>query len=288
MHFRKKSVTKYAVCPKFAGRIGNQMFIYASSFAVALMKNMEVELTDDCSLTQIFNLHANIVPRYLFWSRCRSVKTMKESHGARFDRRIVNFIPRESISFVTYLQSYKYFENERNAILKEFSFKQHIRMKAKFIFERVTTEYNNAIDSKWQFVGVHVRRGDKIDIRKNDKRSGIKVATKEYLSKAVDWYESMYTNVFFVVISDDMLWTKKNMPGNIKVKYIENNPPEIDLAIITMCDHFIMTVGTFGWWAGWLIGGNVTYFNNPAEDDSVLKEAFGDYTDHFPDYWVGL
>jgi hypothetical protein len=45
-----------------------------------------------------------------------------------------------------------------------------------------------------RLIGVHVRRGDYVN-----HPAGYKVATKQYLEKAVLWYQSRYKNIYFIV-----------------------------------------------------------------------------------------
>ena len=33
------------------------------------------------------------------------------------------------------------------------------------------------------------------------------------------------------------------------------------MAVLTLCDHSILSIGTFGWWSAWLTGGKVVYYS---------------------------
>ena len=48
-----------------------------------------------------------------------------------------------------------------------------------------------------------------------------------------------------------------------------------------------MTVGTFGWWAGFLAQGDVVYYSSPFAEDTKLYEEFtpGDF---FLPEWTGM
>ena len=35
-----------------------------------------------------------------------------------------------------------------------------------------------------------------------------------------------------------------------------------DMAIMSLCDHIIITAFTFGWWGAWLSKGNVVYLHD--------------------------
>jgi galactoside 2-L-fucosyltransferase 1/2 len=86
----------------------------------------------------------------------------------------------------------------------------------------------------------------------------------------------------FFLLWHQMEWTKKNMPKDIIVKYIQGTT-EADL----LCDHVITTIGTFSWWSGWLAGGEVTYVKSPAKQGTPLAHWLN-YKDYFDPEWIGL
>jgi hypothetical protein len=51
----------------------------------------------------------------------------------------------------------------------------------------------------------------------------------------------------------------------------------------------IQTVGTFGWWAGWLNNGKVINYKWPAKEKGRLRATFSaDYSDFFMPHWIGM
>ncbi|XP_052280959.1 galactoside alpha-(1,2)-fucosyltransferase 1-like [Dreissena polymorpha] len=46
-----------------------------------------------------------------------------------------------------------------------------------------------------------------------------------------------------------------NNSNNWKVAFLEGNSDAVDMAVLSLCDHTIVSTGTFGWWAAWLAGG---------------------------------
>lgn len=132
-------------------------------------------------------------------------------------------------------------------------------------------------------------------------------------------------DVIFVVCSDDHLWSKEhfrstilrvaqqlhsfNATGdefhfsvendvektmshrqlsvNVAVIYSPGASSEQDLAILSYCNHTIMTVGTFGWWAGYLAGGITVYYKDFPAPGGGLVQWFS-RKDFFPSEWVGL
>ena len=62
---------------------------------------------------------------------------------------------------------------------------------------------------------------------------------------------------------------------------------QVHLAVLGKCNHVIMSVGTFGFWAGYLSGGDVIYYTPPYKKGSPLDIQFsGD--DFFLPKWIGI
>lgn len=85
-------------------------------------------------------------------------------------------------------------------------------------------------------------------------------------------------------IHDDV---KERAARRTIVVFSEDHGTEEDLAILSACNHTIMTVGTFGWWAGYLAGGITVYYRSFPPEDSELHSLFS-REDHFPPDWVGF
>jgi hypothetical protein len=73
----------------------------------------------------------------------------------------------------------------------------------------------------------------------------------------------------------------------VKIAYSEGRSDGQDLAILSQCNHTIMTVGTYGWWAGYLAGGITIYYKNFPKPGSELSFIFN-REEFFPQEWIGL
>ena len=104
----------------------------------------------------------------------------------------------------------------------------------------------------------------------------------------MDYYRSRHSDTTFVVFSNDMSWCKDNIHDNHnKVIFSPYQQPGYDLALMSLCDHMIISVGTFGWWGGWLAGGDVIYFQGyPRPGSEIDKYFFKE--DFYPPTWTGL
>lgn len=300
----KPQKVDYFICPAFVGRIGNKLFLYASSYGIARSKGMKVVINTNCELLQYFTLNADI-RKDTSICHSRNVKTIKEEHSAVYDKRLLDFDNTHNVRLVQYLQSYLYFDRYKEEVRNQFTFSDEMikkvtllldnKLKGYDIYRKSTYHknhkykymkvYNETTQKKITLIGVHIRRGDWAKYPD----AGYNVPTKEYLRKAVEWYQSRTEHLVFVVASNGMEWAKDNMPKNITTIYLEGNPAWVDLAAITLCEHFISSSGTFSWWAAWLTGGNVTFFKWPAKEGTRFRTAYSkDYKDYYYSHWIGL
>ncbi|KAK7055037.1 Glycosyl transferase 11 [Halocaridina rubra] len=80
-----------------------------------------------------------------------------------------------------------------------------------------------------------------------------------YFHKAISYYRNKFPKPLFVIASDDRTYIE-NTFGKIKdIVFAPGKSKEQDLAILASCDHSIISVGSFGFWAGYLTGGEVVY-----------------------------
>ena len=98
------------------------------------------------------------------------------------------------------------------------------------------------------------------------------------------YFRQKYKNAFFVVLSNDQKWCKDNIIGN-NVIFSDFRKAIIDMAVMSLCQHMIITVGTFGWWGGWLSGGIVIYLKDYPRPGSYLAKSLVDY---YPPDWIGM
>jgi galactoside 2-L-fucosyltransferase 1/2 len=81
-----------------------------------------------------------------------------------------------------------------------------------------------------------------------------------YIRKAIDHFTRHFQNVLFIVCSDDSSWAKSHVQtGEEPVVFSPFSEPELDMCLMSKCNHTIMSTGTFSWWAAWLAGGQVVY-----------------------------
>jgi galactoside 2-L-fucosyltransferase 1/2 len=211
-----------------------------------------------------------------------------------------------------FLQSWRYFDDCKDDIRREFTFKAHILSVAKQFLQQTVNELFNKtiVQSKTNktfqkrnlqirkrgvtIIGIHIRRGDFLWFSTCISKFGFTTATATYIDKAMKYFTDKYVNpkrgrwVIFVVCSNALSWLVDNVKtGKSHVVLSQDHKPEEDLAILSLCDHVIVTTGTFSCWAGWLNKGTVFYYKDFPRFNSSLDLKTNRKYFFWPD-WIGL
>ena len=131
---------------------------------------------------------------------------------------------------------------------------------------------------RWTFVGIHSRRTDHLAFERERNMPSLKAS---YYLQAMDMYREKYSKVIFVYISDDIEWginslgnrnklgdlyfASAKLPANATDAQIDKSVGH-DMALMAMCNHTILSHGTFSYWAGFLAGGA-----------SIVPQHFAEY-----------
>ena len=274
----KQYIVYVEQCP---GRMGNLMFQYASLFGIAKRNNRSavVNTRRYNALWEIFNnltISRGTPPE-------RSAKWARRKYGTYY--RDTEQLPDSNVTLFGYFQSWKYFAGYESQIRQQFTFKDSILAEARDYLKKISMTYNvTAADGNLTFVGVHVRRGDRLSEKLANRYL---VASKSYIVKAMNAFRRNFTRVHFVVCSDGISWCREKLGRQKNVSFSESKSYGVDIAIMSLCNHTLTTVGTFGWWAGWLAGGVTTYYPNFAPKSSSLYKGVK-ISDHFLPNWIPM
>ncbi|GAV03065.1 hypothetical protein RvY_13547 [Ramazzottius varieornatus] len=150
-----------------------------------------------------------------------------------------------------YMQSWRYLEAFHDEVRQRLQFAPSIYESAIQALVLNTPKYILKNSSRpdgqpYTLVGIHVRRGDMVN-----HGYGYQPASEAYLLACVSYFTRYYPNVLFVVASNDISYCPKLFQGSF-VFIATVNPPEVDMALLTLMDHLILSVGTFGWWSAYL------------------------------------
>ena len=207
---------------------------------------------------------------------------MGEAKYGTYDKKFEN-LPKSNVQISGYFQSWKYFNKYEDELRAEFSFNKNLSDKATDYLHTIARTYDDSStpDGNLTFVGVHVRRGDRV-------RSQLyRVAPLSYITKAMADFRANFTRVHFVVCSDDISWCKENLGQQKNISFSEGRTVNVDFAILSSCNHTLSTVGTFSWWVSWLAGGTTTYYTNHANVSTYMYQHLT-FADFFLPNWIPM
>ena len=279
--------TIYIVAQSGPGRLGNQLFQYASVMGIFEDRQRHNPYQDDVTfcidqdhpftaLEQIFKGPFPACPTTM-----PPFKHLSErGYGiyTQFDETQYCASASCAFTFGTYLQSYKYLQLAGKSIRSALTLSSNeITQQARDTVYRVRTNPTTAV------VGIHVRRSDVLQV------DYLQEASVEYLQKAIHHYEAEFGyNVRFLVTSDDIEWCRSQEIFS-KAILVDSQNPILDFAILSHCDHYILTVGTFGWWGAWLgMAENVVYNQDAIVLDHATNRGKVRLEDYYPSVWTGM
>ena len=267
------------------GRLGNQMFQYASMRGIASVKGFDwvvppenYDHTANYALFETFKM-TNVQDKNIGFVEG---EILKETIHC-YDENLVDSCS-DNTNLDGFFQTEKYFENIVDEIRSDFTFKDEYLKPCK--------EFIDSLDTTPIFL--HVRRGDAIG-----KEHYHPVAPMSYYVEALKRFDED-TPCF--VFSDDLDWCKsqdlfksdkflfndnierydyQSMDGSGSMQY--TLLPHVDLCLMSLCSGAIIVNSSFSWWGAWL--------QNNRGKVIASKPWFGpsasdlDTSDVVPDHW---
>ena len=263
---------KYVVA-NLVGGLGNQLFIYATAFALAERCGRLLLLNQsyyhDCAEAEheryrldAFRISGQLLP-------ARSILGLWSDNRARYVRGIARrFVSSLGVAtLVDRLNGYQgplvcgeelatvlqgvwqcedYFKDYRQAICEQFVLRD--------VPSHVSPELLQIL-SEGETVCVHLRRGDTVLVEKW--RNSICCLGVDYYRKAAGEVCARVKWPKFVVFSDDALAARQVMEEATSLPVLYASDYQIgddlaDLYAMQHCRHFVLANSTFSWWAAWL------------------------------------
>jgi len=230
------------------GRLGNQMFQYATLIGIAKTYDLVVLVPDGkYQLLETFTLDSpykslNLKTDMISW---RGPYIERHFH---YDSFIANSPSVYSLSRGTgidvqgYFQTEKYFVHARTDVLGAFTFKDES-------IDLSTKEYFSKVD--YPSVTIGVRRGDYTGLPDFHP-----IPSMDYYKSAIQKIYEMHGKCSYHIVSDDIEWCKYNFPSIYSEEYGSFHYPHggyaNDLALFKHSDHNIVGNSSFHWWGSWL------------------------------------
>lgn len=253
----------------YMGRLGNQMFQFASVLGVADKKGYDAKFPLDncfiaersgpidlitgiytdvkCDLLDCFEISQN----YFIPAQNIRIDSWYQETLFTYDQRILGV--NDNTGLHGYLQTEKYFSHARDLILSQFKFKREYLDPANAYMENI-----RSLNRDSKIVSIHVRRGDYVMYPDSHP-----VCSKEYYNSSIENIKSCVVNPKFLVFSDDPEWCNHEFKGEEYIISDLGNPYS-ELCTMSICDHHIIANSSFSWWGAWL---------NKREDKTVIAPS---------------
>lgn len=143
----------------------------------------------------------------------------------------------ENIMLYGYFQSEKYFKNYKEVVLRNLSLDSEI--------EKISSDYINKIKNR-NSVCISIK------VEHNVGNSLYDVCGKDYYEKAIAYINDHVDNPLYFICSDNVDYVLKHFIDPNKYDCVcqdKSLPVHISLAIMGLCNHFIISNTSFGWWA---------------------------------------
>ncbi|XP_023235991.1 galactoside 2-alpha-L-fucosyltransferase 2-like [Centruroides sculpturatus] len=258
------------------GRLGNQMSTYAALLGLSALNNRTP-----------YAQHCNIVylqPYFLITAKeiYNLPNETREYQIARFLRSEDYHIPSDKKVLCGHKNpnSYTFYHHIKEKIKKEFQIKTHILNHVQTYLKSLR-KHPTAI-----FVGIHVRQTDYYVVLNKYHRNKVNL---QYFREAMEYFRIKYNDVIFLVVSDDRKWCKKNLDISPDVIITPaSSKPAYDMALLTQCNHTIITYGSFGFWSAYLGNGETVYFSGYLPKNPEFLKDNIPLNKQFPPEWIGL
>tara|TARA_Y100001936_G_C16030571_1_gene645265 strand:+ start:187 stop:1395 length:1209 start_codon:yes stop_codon:yes gene_type:complete len=252
------------------GNIGlaNVIWKIASAYGIAIKRNAKCYLGENQKPWQDISGFCGPFPK-LKPNNLPAEHYISEKYPGTFEKKMFEYdIDNKHIRVGTYLQSRKYFAHCEKEVIKMFQPKQEYISKANKWFKK------HGINDNDIKVCIHIRGGD---MNKEPQT----LPDNNWFIEAIS---KMPSNAKIIIFSDDFNLVR-SFSAFLNKKYIfaEKNSIMLDFTLMTCCNNFILSRGTFSWWAAFLSKNKnkVIY-----HDEFLNTELENHYPEYYPDDWI--
>jgi hypothetical protein len=225
------------------GRLGNQMFQYASLRGIARNRGFDfcIPSPNVAGQTDLNVRHsdANIYNTFQFSGVKYSItdyQTVTES-TFNFDQNLFDNCP-DNTNLLGYFQNENYFKHIEEEIRKDFTFSEEIQGLCR-----------NLLGNE-EYISLHIRRCDYVNNPNHP------LQPMSYYEDALKHFDS---SLPVIVFSDDHQWCyEQELFGVDRFLISENNTTAVDLCLQSMCSYHIICNSSFSWWGSYLANSKKT------------------------------
>tara|TARA_R110002051_G_scaffold107128_4_gene180070 strand:- start:1404 stop:2261 length:858 start_codon:yes stop_codon:yes gene_type:complete len=270
-----------------SGGMCSQLQSYASLLAVAKANNKKIVFSESmfnkgCGI-KIFDL-LQITPNIKPDSFFKDFKLKNINfHTTSYDETLFN-LDESNYDLSGRFDLYTYWYNDIKEIIDSWEFKNDFQIQAINRLNKIREK-----SGKKPTVSIHIRRGD-YTLPQNQP---LNIIDQDYYLKAITENFQPIKNYTFLVFSNDIEYAKNILEGDniyfIEPKGIDSysytSSEKDDLALLSLCDHHIITNSTYSWWGAYLsknINKKVICPTNWLAGSSFING------NHFPPGWINI
>jgi len=246
------------------GGLGNQLFQYAASRALAikhstnLVLNLSLLNRSNISVTprsyELGNFSVicdvELISRFSFWERIKkytfflgklNVWKLYQETSPSYDPRLLQ--QPDGVTLFGYWQSYIYFSDISKQLVCELQHSKPLSQKSNEVLDKIESS---------QAVAIHIRRGDYVSNSETSSFHG--VMPLSYYKHSIEFVLTKFPDATFFIFSDDKDWCRSNLKLE-KSYFVDHNETENsweDFILMSKCRHHIIANSSFSWWAAWI------------------------------------
>ena len=298
---------------RIANGLGNQLFIYASAYALAKQLNRELLIDEKSGFLNeerkikyelsYFNISSKLSEiKYKFDNQLKNIKrfflkkidkitkTKKfliEDRNNKKETEFSNNYLKRSYKDVVFLEGYfqseKYFINYINNIIQEFSFKDQIKTHNLELQKMILNSNSILVHIRHHaFSETQKKLTKEENLLKSDRHSRLSI---NHNLKAIKYFKTKIDNAKFFVFSNDFKNLRNIFIGD-EYYFVDHNiklEPVYDFYLMSLCKHFIVSPSTFSWWPAWLSKNENKICIRPPENLEISLNR-----DIIPNDWVNI
>ena len=303
---------KNKIIVRISEGLGNQMFMYANAYSLAVKKKCTLLIDDESGFYKRKNRNRGRKYNLDFFL----IKTDIASNKFKFNNvakdilrkllKLINFFLKKKIFIIEkcfkykktkfislfntplndicyvegHYESEKYFLNYSSKIREQFTVKNNLVNKDNFYISKL-----KSVNS----VSIHFRR-DRFTEEVNEKKNKYKTyktiefenLTLNYINDGIRYFKNNVANPVFFLWSNNFSGLENHFSKDIV--FIKNQNLIEDFYLFSFCKHFIVGPSTFHWWGAWLNGNIKKICLRPK--DKLLNPS--NNLDFWPDRWISI
>ena len=309
------------IITRISNEIGNQLFMYASTFAIARKLNRKLIIDNESAFKSRknissyalhnFNISSKIAEHkfkylglkgYLKRKLLKKIDFFKTYKVFYLEKKDYMKITKYQSDFLNnkmsdilfmegYFETEKYFNDIKEEILNEFKFKNaYIYVKSSF-YPKLNIK--NSVSICLRQNRFLEGKNKKKDTNNYFKSENFNLEQISYINQCIDFFISKLDSPSFFLWSNNTKNIDKNQ-FNTKINIVDHNENflknidkrALDLFLISQCNHHIVVPSSFNWWGAWLSQKKDKIICRPSND--FFSNFRLNNLDFWPDDWIEI